>query len=92
LLARQALLERRALQVAGAARTTAPVSWRDHAGSHFLLRVATGVDVIEYIVPEDPYRDASERVFDASTGSSIVDCCRVGTTKSGDLAYVNNEV
>jgi len=61
------------LQVAGAARTTAPVSWRDHAGSHFLLRVATGVDVIEYVVPEDPYRDASERVFDTSTGSSIVD-------------------
>lgn len=59
------------LQVTG--RAVAPVSWRDDAGSHFLLRPATGVDVIEYVVPDDPYRDASARVFDASTGTSTVD-------------------
>ncbi|MEO8554425.1 MAG: hypothetical protein ABI678_30830 [Kofleriaceae bacterium] len=63
------------LQVSGDRQAAAAMSWRDDAGSHFLVRPVspTDVDVVEYVVPDDPRQDASERVFDSTEGSSAVD-------------------
>ena len=64
-----------ALHLPGDRRGTAPMSWRDDAGAHFLVRPVspTDVDVVEYVVPDDPHKDASERVFDSTEGTSAVD-------------------
>jgi hypothetical protein len=63
------------LQFASGHRSPALMSWRDDSGSHFLVRPLspTDVDVVEYVVPDDPHQDASERVFDSTEGTSSVD-------------------
>jgi hypothetical protein len=89
------------LHVNGDRRATAPMSWRDESGSHFLLRPVspTEVDVVEYVVPDDPHQDASERVFDSTEGTSAVDwrlvkrevCVARGGYSDALVRYVKGE-
>ncbi len=49
--------------------------WRDDAGDHFVAfpSSTTDLEVVEYIVPSDRFRDAVERTYDTSKGTSRVD-------------------
>lgn len=87
------------LQVDGGRHATTPMSWRDDRGSHFLIRPMspTDVDVVEYLVPDDPHLDASETVFDSTEGTSSVDwrlvkrqvCVARGGYNDALVRYVN---
>ncbi len=65
---------------AGEAAADAPTipsqrGWRDGAGDHYVTfpSSTTDLEVVEYIVPGDRFRDAVERVYDTSRGTSRVD-------------------
>jgi hypothetical protein len=59
----------------GGASSSATLGWRDGSGDHFVNWPQSPVDVatVEYVVPQDPRRDATEQVYDTSTGSSRAD-------------------
>lgn len=51
------------------------LSWQDDAGDHYVSWPLSPTDkeATEYVVPNDPKADASERVYDTSRGSSTAD-------------------
>ena len=59
----------------GSDTTPSRSSWHDRAGYHFVTAPVSPIDrrAVEYVVPEDPRLDATERVYDTSNGNSTAD-------------------
>ena len=59
----------------GSEETPSRSNWHDGTGYHFLTAPVSPIDrrAIEYVIPEDPRLDATERVYDTSNGSSTAD-------------------
>lgn len=51
------------------------LGWRDSDGDHFVAwpLSPTDRDATEYILPDDPRQDATQRTYDTTFGSSVVD-------------------
>jgi hypothetical protein len=51
------------------------LSWRDDGGEHFVGWPATPTDreAVEIVIPRDPRRDAMQRTYDTTFGSSTAD-------------------
>jgi hypothetical protein len=58
-----------------AARSAAKLGWHDDDGDHYVTWPHSPVDVsaVEFVVPSNPLQDATESVYDTSTGSSKAD-------------------
>jgi hypothetical protein len=59
----------------GGSSSSATLGWRDGSGDHFVNWPQSPVEIstVEYIVPSDPRGDATEQIYDTSTGTSRAD-------------------